>query len=88
MIIDDSELFCRAEGYCHSKKIRVRGKEKLGHGSDGAVWRTDRPSAVKALESEAKYQNEVECYKRLAHDQVQELCGFHVPLMEGFDDGL
>jgi len=88
MIIDDSELLRRAEAYAKSNGIRVLRKEKLGHGSDGAVWRTNRPSAVKALDSMAKYQNEVECYKRLAADKVQVICGFHVPLMEAFDDEL
>ncbi len=88
MFIDDAELFRRADAYCKSRKIRVHGKEKLGHGSDGSVWRTSRPSAVKALQAQKTYQNEVECYKRLAADHIQELCGLHVPLMEGFDDDL
>lgn len=88
MIIDDELLLARATSYANSRKIHVLRKEKLGHGSDGAVWRTNRPSAVKALESEPKYKNELECYRRLKRAAVKSLAGFDVPVLEGWDDGL
>lgn len=88
MFIDDAKLLANAEAYAESKGIRVIRKQKLGYGSDGSVWRTSRPSAVKALHTEAKYRNELECYKRLSEANVSVLCGFHVPLLEGFADEL
>lgn len=88
MMIDDSELFRRAQAYANLKRIRVYRKGKLGHGSDGSVWRTSTPSAIKALHSQKKYRNELECYRRLKAAGVQTLCGFHVPVLEGHHDGL
>jgi hypothetical protein len=46
---DDAPLLERAELYAQSKGIEILSKERLGHGSDGSVWKTTRPSAVKAL---------------------------------------
>ena len=88
MIMDDDELFRRANDYAKSKGIGLTSKAKLGYGSDGTVWRSTRPSAVKALNLQRKYENELECYLRLRSDDVDTICGFNVPVLEGSDDSL
>jgi hypothetical protein len=36
--------------------------KKLGYGTDGTVWRTNRNTAIKALERQATYRTEKRCY--------------------------
>lgn len=85
---DDALLFERAFQYAQSKKIRLESKDRLGHGSDGSVWKSSTPSAVKALYAPKNYINELECYKRLKGANVRQINGFFVPVLEGFDDSL
>lgn len=87
-MIDDALLLLNAEAYAKSRHIRVFRKERLGHGSDGSVWRTSRPSAVKAVARREAYEKELECYRRLKSAGVQNVGGFDVPVLEGFDDDL
>jgi len=64
-------------------------KEFLGDGTDGAVWATDRSTAVKVFKLARGYFNERDAYMRLAEYEVTEqLAGFWVPKMNGFDDDL
>lgn len=86
MVFDDNQLFGNVREYCKSKNIRVLRQDSLGHGSDGAVWRTGVPTAVKAIYKERNYQTERECYRRLAG--VNIINGLHVPILEGFNDKL
>jgi hypothetical protein len=78
----------RAEQYAQSKGILLRRERPLGYGTDGTVWRTSRPSAVKALEHERNYRNEVRCYQRFAAAGIDELDGFAVPVLVDCDDAL
>ena len=71
--------------------MRLVCKEKLGHGSDGAVWEvweTNVSSAVKALYREEAYRLELECYRRLRADNARFVGGFAIPFLEGWDDDL
>jgi hypothetical protein len=61
---------------------------KLGYGTDGIVWRTNRNTAIKAFERRATYETEKRCYLRLQERHVTEILGFTVPQLEGFDDEL
>ncbi len=63
-------------------------EHKLGFGSDGIVWRSTRPSAVKVLENERNYRNEITCYQRLNEAGVYEIAGLAVPLLIDHDDNL
>jgi hypothetical protein len=85
---DDAPLLKRAEEYAQSRQIVILRKERLGHGSDGSVWKTTRPSAVKALYEHETYQKELECYSRLKRAAIRNLGGFDIPVLEDSDDGL
>lgn len=60
----------------------------LGYGSDGSVWRSSVPTAVKALIREKNYRDEVECYRRLKVAGVSRIGTFNVLVLEGYDDEL
>ncbi|MBL9123946.1 MAG: hypothetical protein JNG90_09970 [Planctomycetaceae bacterium] len=84
----NSILLKRAEAYAESKGAEILGKERLGHGNDGTVWKSSRLSAVKACIHRDRYQNELECYVRLKHAGVRRIGAFDVPFLEDFDDNL
>ena len=87
-MIDNAELLARADQYAHSKGISIVRKDMLGYGSDGNVWRSSAKSAIKALNRPESYVVELECYRRLKTADVREICGFNVPILEGWDDTL
>lgn len=85
---DENEALENAIAYCNSKKITILSQDKLGYGSDGVVWRTSVPSAVKAVYRQKNYERELECYQRLKAANVYTLSGLNVPVLEGFDNRL
>jgi len=87
-MIDDSLLLARAQTYAQSRGILLQEEPRIGHGSDGSVWKTSRNSAVKAVANLPNYANELECYRRLRDAAVNHLHGFDIPVLEGFDDTL
>lgn len=58
----------------------------LGYGSDWAVWRTSRETALKILEKAESLRRELERYRRLQARGVRELAGFAIPFLEGSDE--
>jgi hypothetical protein len=84
----DSILEERARRYGELAGIEIQFQRSLGSGTDGAVWKTDRGSAVKAFERQPNYRLEVECYKRLTAAGVSEINGFAVPRLISWDDDL
>ena len=62
-MIDNEALLKRAEVYAKSRGMKILRKDFLGHGSDGAVWSTDRKSAVKVIERRDSYLVELESYR-------------------------
>lgn len=64
-------------------------KSPLGKGTDGAVYRSQRDTAIKALYQENLYWNEVDSYRRLAeYGMTQQIDQFRVPRLLGSDDAL
>jgi len=57
--------------------IELDFSSPLGEGTDGIVYRSDRRSAVKALQSEKNYRMEFACYQRLKRNKITETskCG-------------
>lgn len=88
MIYDDKELLKNATAYCDSKSTELLSQDRLGYGSDGTVWKTSVPSAVKALYRRKNYEVEVECYRRLKQAGIDKINGLNVLVLEGFDDQL
>ena len=64
-MLDNVQLLVNAAEYAKSRGIIAYSKERLGYGSDGSVWETSRPSAIKVIQRPEVYRKEVECYKRL-----------------------
>lgn len=67
--------------------VKINGR--LGEGTDGAVWATDRDTAIKVFKTETGYWNEKDTYVRLAEYGHTDTIGeFWVPEMQGCDDEL
>ncbi len=79
----------RVTQYLSLQNVRVNLKSFLGEGTDGAVWSTERDTAVKVFSHERGYYNERDTYQRLADFGITEKLGqFWVAKMIGFDDDL
>jgi hypothetical protein len=62
----NSQLLARVHQYLTRYDNPVKLTSFLGQGTDGAVWATNRRTAVKALEHHLGYANERDTYLRLA----------------------
>jgi len=78
----------RAKEYGARNGIEIDLDRRIGFGSDGEVWETNRNTAVKALGKKLNYTTERICYTRLKAAGVSEISGFSVPVLFGFDDEL
>jgi len=66
-----------------------RAIEKLlGHGNDGAVWQTNRATAVKVCEDHQRYCTERDCYRLFYDQSITEICGYAIPKLINFSDPL
>jgi hypothetical protein len=77
-----------AERYAAEKGIGVNLNAHLGSGNDGWVWKSSRPSVIKVLERESKYNTELYCYQRLRDAGVLWIRGFSVPQLVDWSDHL
>jgi hypothetical protein len=84
----NSILEARAKRYAEMVQVDIQFDVPLGSGMDGAVWKTNRETAIKAFERQANYTVELECYKRLATASISEIGQFSVPRLIGYDDEL
>ncbi|HVT80435.1 MAG TPA: hypothetical protein VHM90_07240 [Phycisphaerae bacterium] len=76
----------RAGLYCIEREIEIN--DELGAGKDGSVFSTDRATAVKDFVNLSRFENERDCYQRLAETQTVELLGHNIPTMLQADDAL
>ena len=84
-----SELEARVRQYLTLDGNGVKLNRFLGEGTDGAVWATNRDTAVKVYLRERGYGNEWATYELLAKLGVTDsIDGFWVPQMQSFDDQL
>lgn len=63
-------------------------KARLGGGTDGEVWRSTRPAAIKAFLHVKNYRDELESYQRLQQAGLHRLCGFDIPRLSAWNDDL
>lgn len=78
----------RAAEYARRKGIEIDLANPLGAGTDGAVWKTNRTTAVKAFERQASYELELQCYFRFHSAEIDSINGFAVPRLMGFNEEL
>jgi hypothetical protein len=84
-----AELEKRIARYLSLHGDGAKIKNKLGEGTDGTVWATDRDTAIKAFKYDSGYVNERDTYQRLAdHGVTEQIAGFWIPKMLGSDDEL
>lgn len=62
--------------------------ERLGEGTDGAVWLSSDRTAVKAFYLTEQFEVERKCYQRLHAEDVSEIRGFAVPCLLDYSKGL
>lgn len=84
----DSILIQRATLYAERNTLILDFDDRLGNGQDGAVWKTDKNSAVKALLHQNNYRTELRCYQRLLEHRIGEILGLEVPVLVNYDDEL
>jgi hypothetical protein len=83
------ELLTRAQQYAELSKIALDWERPLGHGTDGAVWKSNVDTAVKVLERERGYFNERDTYLRLEeYGFTEQIDGFWIPKLVGYCDEL
>lgn len=83
------ELELRAARYAELSEITLDWDRPLGYGTDGAVWKSNKNTAVKVLERERGYYNERDAYLRLAESGLtQKIDNFWVPHLVGYRDEL
>jgi hypothetical protein len=58
----------------------------LGDGNDGAVWESDRQTAIKVLERRDSYVRERDTYLRFQELAIIDVLGFSIPWLIDFDD--
>jgi hypothetical protein len=80
---DELDLILRAETYAKNNRRRIVRKARLGGGTDGEVWRSTRPSAIKVVLNSRNYRDELESYQRLKAADIHRLCGFNIPRLLG-----
>ncbi len=85
----DAQYLERMRRYVSLRRPEVKIKEFLGEGTDGAVWATNRVTAIKVFRTEFGYSNERDAYRRLAEWGVtRQLAGFWLPEMQCSNDSL
>jgi hypothetical protein len=83
------DLLARAQQYAELCKIALDWERPLGYGTDGAVWKSSRDSAVKVLERERGYYNERDAYLRLQEfGFIEQIDEFWLPKLIGYNDAL
>lgn len=73
--------------YCTERKCAIQ-MPPLGEGTDGGVFRTDKKTAIKVFLRRESYEKERDCYRILMENDVTEICGFAVPRIIEYHDGL
>lgn len=76
----------RAGLYCIEHDTQIN--DELGAGKDGSVFSTDRATALKVFVIESRFENERDCYQRLAETETHEILGHNIPTMLHADESL
>ena len=71
-----------------ASKYALQFSKRLGEGKDGVVLSTDRNTAVKFFNDADIYSRELHAYRVLKGENIDEICGHHIPQLRNFDDSL
>ncbi len=75
--------------YAQLSKSGLQLASPLGEGTDGAVWRSNRDTAIKSFERIGGYYNERDCYLRFReYGLTEKIDHFWVPRLIDFNDDL
>jgi hypothetical protein len=86
MVDPTDNIHMRAEQYAQRHPLKL--ESRLGFGSQGTVYATDRASAIKVHYRERSYQRERDVYWRLRDCAVFDIRGSTVPRLVNHDDSL
>lgn len=78
----------RAILYAAKRQIGLDLRSLLGFGQDGYVWKSNRKTAVKAIERQSNYISELTCYQRFKEHGITKLHGLSIPQLIDHDDEL
>jgi hypothetical protein len=82
----DLDLNARADLYRRAQGVDFT--DRLGGGTDGEVWKSNRQTAVKVFRSPKNYHMELACYQRLKERGIRKVRDFAVPRLIQSDDKL
>jgi hypothetical protein len=80
----DLSLDTRLRRYCEERCVLL--KSFLGDGTDGRVYKTDRPNAVKVFKYPKNFYMELRCYQRLRDRKVHRILDFTVPRLLNYHE--
>lgn len=72
----------------YEAKYNIRLTDRLGHGKDGFVFKSDQGNAIKFFNDEALYRRELRAYQILRHGAIAVINGFFIPELLHHDDPL
>jgi hypothetical protein len=84
--MSELDLQSRADEYARKRGLRLT--DRLGGGTDGEVWKTNRKTAVKVFQYQKNYRMELSCYQRLSQHRITKIRQFAVPRLIESDDEL
>jgi len=73
----------RAELYANAKNLTI--DKRFGWGFDGTVFGTDTGTAIKVLNHQALYRNELDVYLHPQKKEISSLSGFQIPKLVDHD---
>jgi hypothetical protein len=86
LLYDKNFLLQKGKTYCTTKGIDII--QKLGHGTQGVVYQTNRNSAIKIYDLFNGYSRERDIYKRLKERKIESVSNFKIPRIMDWNDEL
>lgn len=84
ILYDENYLLAKGKLYCALNNIEIL--QKLGHGTQGVVYQTNRNSAIKIYNLQHGYIRERDIYIRLKERMIDLIRNFKVPRIMNWSD--
>ncbi len=85
-LYDKNLLLQKAKNYCNIKGIDII--QKLGQGTQGIVYQSNRNTALKIYDLSSGYYRERDIYKRLRDRKIDSINEFKIPRILEWNDEL